>query len=468
MRIFTQLLWIFMLCSFAGWLLKFTWYSILERKPMNPGFIILPFIPASGIGAAAIFLVTHPITNNWMIFLGSAILLTVGKYVASYMFEKTLGFKWRDYSRRPLNLNGYVTLFETVTYGLMALFFKHFGFIWIERLIDTMPLWVALMVALIVTGLIIFDTIVSIITVIHLRRNLKQMNDISHLIKENDGEKSGEELRAEYEQKMLTSKRFRQRLVRAFPDMKSLDYEKQLLDLKERFNIIKAKNNEVYEKKITNNEDRPFAYGLSLVKLFWLFFLGSLFGTMMETVWALFAEGHFEVRTGMVMGPFIPVYGGGAVAITLVLYKLHKANDLIIYLASAVIGATFEYFCSYFQEKVLGTISWDYSDMPFNIDGRTSLMFALIWGLLGLFWLRYVYPVFSRLIEKIPKKPGRIITAVLVVFMAINGLLTIAAIQRQTQRSHGVEAGNAFVQWIDDTFPDDYMEFIFPHMEEKK
>lgn len=468
MKTIANLLIIFTVFSFLSWLCRFLWHTFRKKRPVNPGFIILPFIPAAGISAVAVYMLTHNMNNHLMVFFGSAILLTIGKYLASLIFERALGFKWRDYSRRPLNLNGYVTLWESLAYGGIAVLLSMYGFELIDDMISLTPIWVSLIVGIIVAGLIILDSILSVITIIHLRRNLKQMSDISTLIEENEGYKSNEELLSLYERKMLTSKRFRMRLVNAFPDMESLNYEKQLSDLKERFDIIRKTNDEVYETVIQKPEDRPFAYGLGFAKLFWLFVAGSIFGTIIETFWALFTEGHFELRVGLVWGPFIPVYGGGAVAITLFLFRLHKAGDLIIYLASAVIGATFEYFCSYFQEMFLGTVSWDYSDTPFNLDGRTNLMFALIWGLLGLSWLRYIYPVFSRLVEKIPKRKGTIITAVLVVFLAVDSAMSIAAVYRQTQRHNGVPAQNAAVEWIDNTFNDDYMSLVFPHMKQEK
>ena len=83
--------------------------------------------------------------------------------------------------------------------------------------------------------------------------------------------------------------------------------------IREYHKRVMERNREVYEKTIENKEDRPFAYGLCFSKLFWLFFIGSLFGTILETFYALIFDGHFEIRTGMVIGPFIPVYGGGAV-----------------------------------------------------------------------------------------------------------------------------------------------------------
>lgn len=108
-----------------------------------------------------------------------------------------------------------------------------------------------------------------------------------------------------------------------------------------------------YTAVFENKEERPFAFGLCFTKLFYLFVIGSFFGTILETLWAFMIDGNFQVRVGLVYGPFIPVYGGGACFLTVVLYKLYKLNDTLIYVISAVVGASFEYFCSWFQETVL-------------------------------------------------------------------------------------------------------------------
>jgi uncharacterized membrane protein len=399
-----------------------------------------------------------------MIFFGTAILLTALKFTFSLLFEKLFGFKWEDYSKKKFNLNGYVGLFDAIAYGALSLLMVLFAFNPIKALASAMPFWLSILIPAIITGLVISDFFITIITIIHLKRNLRQMSNISELLEDNTSNKSDDELRAVYEKRMVTNKMFRKRLVKAFPDMESVNYEKQLEELKIRFDVIRERNDEVYETKIEKNEEKPFSYGLSFTKLFWLFFVGSFAGTILETIWGFCTLGHFELRVGLVWGPFIPVYGGGAVLITLCLYKLHKASDLIVYLASAIIGATFEYFCSYFQEKLLGTVSWDYSDTPFNIDGRTNLMFALIWGLLGLFWLRYAYPTFSRWIEKIPKKIGNILTIILVIFMIVDSAFSLGAVYRQTQRHKGIEATNIVAETLDNWFNDNYMSFVFPHM----
>lgn len=467
MKLLAEGLWIFVLFSFLGWTAHCVWQSVKEKRPLNVGFLTLPFMPTIGTGFVLLFVFLSRYENIFMLFFASALLLTLFKYFAARLFDRAFGFKWKTYADSKYKLNKYVSIWEPFAYGAAGVLAVRLAFVPVYWLASVLPLWAAVLIPAAVAVLIIADAVISCVTVVKLRKNLKQMADISKLL-ENSGEGvSDDALRGEYERKMIESSRFRLRLIRAFPDMESFDYEKQLANLQAHHNLVRERNNAVYEKRIERKEDRPFAYGLSFSKLFWLFVIGSFFGTVLETFWALFAEGHFEMRVGWVLGPFIPVYGVGAVAITLCLYKLHSKSDVIVYIASAVIGATFEYLCSYFQEKFLGTISWDYSDTPFNIDGRTNLMFALIWGFLGLVWLRNLYPFISNLIEKIPKKAGKIITVIFCIFMALDGLLSIAAINRWHERDDGIPPKTAVGQLCDAVFTDDYMEFIYPHMGNK-
>ncbi len=467
-KYFTELLWVFALFSFLGWLFQFFFQSIKKRRITNPGFLTLPFEPTIGFAFVLLYVFVIHFDNIIMLIFTSAILLTIYKYFTARIFEHIYGFNWKDNSETNKKINDYITIWEPAVYGVIGALAVKYAFIPIPIIASSMPLWLAALIPAVVLILICFDTVITQIVVSKLRKNLEELEDISKLIESGDSSASNEELRKGYERKLVKSKHFRLRLVRAFPEMESFDYEKQIEGLKEHHNIVMERNNQTYEKKIENKEERPFAYGLSFSKLFWLFFIGSIFGTILETGWALVIDGRFEMRVGMVLGPFIPVYGGGAVAITLCLYKLHKRNDVIVFIASAIIGATFEYYCSYFQEMFLGTISWDYSDTPFNIDGRTNLTFALIWGFLGLVWLRYLYPFFSRLIEKIPKKPGSIITIILVVFMAVNGALSIIAVDRKNERAENIPPKTVIGEFCDAVFTDEYMDFVFPHMGTKE
>ncbi len=464
LNIFVNSLWAYFICAFFGWLIQFAKRIIEKHDFSNIGFITLPFSPGYGTGGAIAYLFLYKADNLLMIFFGGMLLFTSLKVGGALIFEKIFGFKWIDYSSKKLNLNGYVTAFEVLYFGIVSLVLAYAVFPLINFVTGLMVQWVALLVASIVTGLIIADYIVSVISVFHLRKHLKQMKNISDLIEEEYTEKPYEELQSSYEKKIMKDKAFRKRLIKTFPDMEYANYQKQFDDIKYKLELIKEHNDAVYENKIENEGDKPFAYGLNFTKLFWLFVVGSFFGTIVETIYCIVTRGHFEMRVGLVWGPFIPVYGGGAVLVTLCLYKLYKANNFVVYAVSAVVGATFEYFCSLFQEHFLGTVSWDYTGTPFNIGGRTNLKFALMWGLLGLVWVRYIYPAFCYVLEKMPKKIGKIITIFLVIFMIINSAVSMYAIHRKTERSKDIPAQGIVDEFFDEHFDDEYLDFIYPNM----
>ena len=96
-----------------------------------------------------------------------------------------------------------------------------------------------------------------------------------------------------------------------------------------------------------------------LIILFWLFIIGSIAGFIFEITVVFFQKGHFELRQGLIYGPFIPVYGIGAMFYYIVLSKIKIKNKVQIFLITMILGGITEYLCSFIQEKAFGTISWD-------------------------------------------------------------------------------------------------------------
>ena len=222
------------------------------------------------------------------------------------------------------------------------------------------------------------------------------------------------------------------------------------LNSSESIRRLKENALSAYEGSLPYCAEAPFAYGLCFSKLFWIFMIGNVVGFALETVYALVVPPHqFQLRVSVVLGPFILVYGFGAVAITLFLYKMYNQRDVLIFLASMFIGGAFEYLCSFFQQAVFGTVSWEYSDSVLNISGRTNLMYSFFWGILGLLWVKDLYPVLSRWIERIPRKVGKALTIAVAVFMAIDILLSAGAVFRQSQRINGVPAQNGAQKFLD-------------------
>ena len=134
--------------------------------------------------------------------------------------------------------------------------------------------------------------------------------------------------------------------------------------------------------------------------IFWVFIIGSMIGYGVETIVAIIQNGHFPSRQGLLYGPLIPVYGVGLVAYYLVISKIKDKGNLKIFIITMFLGGIVEYLFSFFQENIFGTVSWDYSNLWFNINGRTSLLHCLYWGTGGVLFVKYIYPFIEKLINK--------------------------------------------------------------------
>lgn len=209
---------------------------------------------------------------------------------------------------------------------------------------------------------------------------------------------------------------------------------------------------------------RHFAQGRSPYKLFWVFFIGCFAGVMVERLWALIRYGVLEPRVGLIYGPFNLVYGVGAWALTAALYPLRNRSRVFSFLGGMIIGSVVEYACSFFQEMVFGSVSWDYSNRPFNINGRICLLYSVYWGVLGVVWIKELYPRMARMILKIPNRIGKPLTLALCAFMVANTLMTGLTVLRWTQRRTGHAASNRVESYLDRRYPDARMERIFSNL----
>ncbi len=231
---------------------------------------------------------------------------------------------------------------------------------------------------------------------------------------------------------------------------------------KRRF-IAAAPANSVID--LEEKKCRHFAQGVNLYKLFWVCLIGSFAGVVIEMIWCLVKNGYIESRAGLVYGPFNLLYGFGAAALTLALFRFRNRSSLFSFAGGMIVGSAVEYVCSWGQELVFGSRSWDYSGMPFNINGRICLLYSIFWGFLGVLWIKNLYPRMAKWILKIPNKSGKILTWVLAALLAFNAVVTVLAMARWSARIHGEPAESAFAQFIDRRFPDERMERIFANMD---
>lgn len=200
---------------------------------------------------------------------------------------------------------------------------------------------------------------------------------------------------------------------------------------------------------------------LNFYKLFFLLLIGSLLGSLIEVLYCRISNGYWENRTSLVYGPFSLAEGIGAVVLTVFLHKDVKSPIWKVFLKAFFWMSVAEYVMSWGQEVVFGTTAWNYSNMPLNINGRICLYYSLFWGALGVLWAKVFYPVGDKLISLIPKKIGKVLFWILLVFFVYDCIISAFASARFNARRKGVPPQNGFDQLMDKQFPDSYMRWVY-------
>lgn len=216
-------------------------------------------------------------------------------------------------------------------------------------------------------------------------------------------------------------------------------------------------------------EKRIFAKGICFDKLFIIFLIGCIFGNYYEMILNLvrhyLRDGSifWEVRRGLIYGPFSPVYGMGAVIITKLLAGKKDAWYITL-LKGSILGGSFEYLISFLQETFTGTTSWNYSKKILDINGRTTIPIMLLWGILSLIFVKLVYPFISKQIEKIPYSVGKPILRILVIIISLDMLVSFTAVIRQSLRREGYPAYTIIGETCDKIYTDERLKKAYPNM----
>ena len=116
---------LFFLYSFLGWIIEVTLKYRQYHRFINRGFLIGPYCPIYGSGVViATFLndMFAPLESSFgTSFLISLVFCGLLEYMTSYFFEKKYHARWWDYSQKPMNLNGRVWIGNLVLFGLAGM-----------------------------------------------------------------------------------------------------------------------------------------------------------------------------------------------------------------------------------------------------------------------------------------------------------------------------------------------------------
>ncbi len=147
------------------------------------------------------------------------------------------------------------------------------------------------------------------------------------------------------------------------------------------------------------------------VNLILIFFAFSLVGWCIEVTLKYFEFGRF-INRGFLTGPWLPIYGTGAVLCTVGVQGLAplESGYGTTFVICFVLCGTLEYMTSFVMEKRFHARWWDYSKKPMNLHGRVWIGNLVLFGLGGVLIVHVFDPLLFRLFALI-SLPVRELTA---------------------------------------------------------
>ena len=162
-----------------------------------------------------------------------------------------------------------------------------------------------------------------------------------------------------------------------------------------------------------------------LVDLIILFFAYSLLGWCIEVI-LKYIQFHRFINRGFLTGPICPIYGSGAVLITLVvgnISRLESGYGTTFALSFLICGAV-EYLTSFYMEKRFHARWWDYSRKPMNLHGRVWIGNLVLFGLGGVAIIHIINPLIYRVLNVISLTAKGITVCVLAAVITADYILT--------------------------------------------
>ena len=177
-------------------------------------------------------------------------------------------------------------------------------------------------------------------------------------------------------------------------------------------------------------------YEISVLVLYLAIY--SFLGWIVEVLYVFATTQKLENR-GFLTGPFLPIYGVGAVLLVLLVLPYVK-NPFLVFLASFVITTVLEFVTHLALDKIFHIRLWDYSDKPVNIHGRVCLQNSLMFGVLGLLLIYVLHPLASGLIALLPQPVAIAVASVLLGILlvdAANSFLSLAKVKPELDKVKG-------------------------------
>lgn len=274
-----QMFHMFIFWAFIGWGIEVCWMTLETGEYQNRGFLNMPICPIYGFGVIMVTVFFRPVSHTVIpLFIVTSILCTTFELLVGLGMEKLFGARWWDYSHERYNYKGYICVKISILWGMGCVIVIRLVQPMVEKIIDMIPVRLGLALICLWSVLIVIDLISSICAVNKLNNRLKQLDEISKIMLLSAvkiGENLSQEtldvkgrydrfieakdaktlaLKQRYE-KIVSAADFKvsewkdkyegladlrdrsvERLLRAFPQMRSISYSEAMETLRKRLN----------------------------------------------------------------------------------------------------------------------------------------------------------------------------------------------------------------------------------------
>ena len=159
------------------------------------------------------------------------------------------------------------------------------------------------------------------------------------------------------------------------------------------------------------------------------FFIYSILGFLAEGIFTLITSGHFS--SGILYGPWTPVYGFGAILTIVISRKIFKnmhqsrlVETMVTFIVLTVVLTLIEWIGGILIENLFHETLWNYKHYKYNIGNYIALEMSLLWGIASILIIYFVKPIIDKIVTKIPKSITFIITTLFII-----DLITVAVIK---------------------------------------
>ena len=166
-------------------------------------------------------------------------------------------------------------------------------------------------------------------------------------------------------------------------------------------------------------------YSYTIIQWLFFFYFYCFFGWCFESTYVSI-KSHKLVNRGFMRGPFLPLYGSGAIMM-LVVSKPFQNNIFLVYIAGCLGATVLEYVTGVTMEALFKVRYWDYSKNKFNFQGHICLGSSLAWGALTVLMTEVIHKPIERFVLSIPNGVLTTVTLVLTAYICADFALSFKA-----------------------------------------